>query len=539
MNTFGGYIINGKFTLLTQEKTHSKAYFQKENVELSLYCSGFFWKALDVKSLEKEKKLRSKALAKLLQEADGDFSGCLWEKDGQILHLFTDYTASGRLFYSQIPEGLVFANTMKQLCETLLHLGFPPQLHEESCYSLVTYGFCLGKTTPFVNVYQLRPHELFSFHAKENAISIENYEPSEYQKFKGSFSDAVHEFDTQFSKAIQDFSLLPFSNNITFLSGGLDSRMTLAAQMKCGILPDFALCFSEKNYEDEVISRKIAMDWEVPYHFIPLNGGEYLNNIDRLGLLSDGTCNYYGGIHMDHALDQSIHASEDTLLWSGQLGDGVLSNFTNSPLQSLPQISKMVELPDFHNKIAVYTQKHLGQYSSHEVMMLEEMCAKKVSIGGQVAKSFGVQVSPFMHKDVLKFIQSLPEAWKYQYRFYFVWLNTCHPNAAIHPWERTGIRPKNAADIIFAEKWNRQIKMRFRTLFSKAPVNMTLYSKYWREQKMIRDTYHEYFAKEIYRLDAFPELQNDVKILFRQKDFYRKAKAIHILSVCKNFIGLS
>ncbi len=95
-------------------------------------------------------------------------------------------------------------------------------------------------------------------------------------------------------------------------------------------------CFSQSNYLDETISRKIAEKFNFDYHFAPLDGGIFLKNIDKMVSISEGMVLYTGSIHVDFAMHGFIRNNLGLFIL-GKLDDGVLGGFNMIPMyKNLP-----------------------------------------------------------------------------------------------------------------------------------------------------------------------------------------------------------
>jgi asparagine synthase (glutamine-hydrolysing) len=130
-----------------------------------------------------------------------------------------------------------------------------------------------------------------------------------------------------------------------------------------------------------------------------------------------------------------------------------------------------------------------------------------------------------MSKKILEFAISLPEKWKINQKLYLDWLNQCMPNAADYIWEKTGMKPNAQWKSTIGPKVKKRISKygmpkSLRNLIKQVCILMSFIII----TRDIQNYYQNYYSDNIWRLENYPELKNDVRQLFEQKDFFRKAR---------------
>lgn len=144
-----------------------------------------------------------------------------------------------------------------------------------------------------------------------------------------------------------------------------------------------------------------------------------------------------------------------------------------------------------------------------------------------------------MSKKILEFAISLPEKWKINQKLYLDWLNQCMPNAADYIWEKTGMKPNAQWKSTIGPKVKKRISQIWNTKITKKPnkTSMYPYEFYYNNSRDIQNYYQNYYSDNIWRLENYPELKNDVRQLFEQKDFFQKSQGINILAIFKLFFN--
>ncbi|MBP6577268.1 MAG: hypothetical protein KA796_06600 [Chryseobacterium sp.] len=475
-----------------------------------------------------------------IKELDGEFRGFVWDKLNHKVFIFTNPTSTQRVFYTK-QNGQIFIDShLVRLTESLKKNNIPVTPNINNLYKLLTFGNMLENETPIENIFKILDGHYIEVDLKTKNILEEKYFDLEnVAYYKDSKEKAIQDLDAIFSENIaleyqKDTELN--SKHFTLLSGGLDSRIAMLYADKLDEKPDEAFCFSQSGYLDETISRQIAMDYKIPYTFQSLDGGSYLKYIDKLTKLSEGCGLFTGGIHIQYAFE-NLKNKDFKIVHSGSIGDGILGGFNTVPFRKKPGEFKIVVNPKFLPKVKSDFEKVLNQYESEELFYLRNVAYNRTVLGAQVIEQYAYQTSPFMSKTMLEFAISLPEKWKINQKLYLEWLNKFTPNASDYIWEKTGMKPNAQWKSTFGPK----VKKRFSKLWNAKitkqteKISMYPYEFYYYNSQEIQDYYQAYFKENIWRLENYPELKQDVEFLFEQKDFYQKSQGVNILAIFKLF----
>lgn len=485
-------------------------------------------------SLYQNKKIRS------IQELDGEFRGYIWDKTENKIFVFTNPTSTQRVFYTK-QNGQIFIDShLVRLNHSLKKNQIKTRPDVNNLYKLLTFGNMLENETPIAEVYKILDGHYIEIDLKHLSVKEETYFDLEnVDYYKSSKAHALKDLDSLFSENIlweyeKDDELA--SRHFSFLSGGLDSRMAVLYAEKLGQKPDEVFCFSQSEYLDHTISEKIARDYNIPYSFQSLDGGHYLKYIDELTTLSEGCGLFTGGVHIYYALE-NLRNKDFKLIHSGSIGDGILGGFNTAPYRKKPGEFKIVVNPRFLPKVQQDFQKVLKQYESEELFYLRNVAYNRTVLGAQVIQQYAYQTSPFMSKKMLEFAVSLPEDWKINQKFYLEWLNLFMPNAAQYQWEKTGMKPNAVWKNTIGTKVKKRISKIWNTKITHNinKTSMYPYEFYYYNSTEIQNYYTDYFQSNLWRLDHYPELKQDVEELFAETGFYQKTQAVNILAIFKLF----
>ena len=490
----------------------------------------------DFETLIQELYLHKKE--QIIKLFDGEFRGFIFDKLQNKFFVFTNVTSTQRVFYGKFNEEIFIDSSLVRLNETLKNKNVKTQADIESLYQLLCFSNLPERKTPILNINKLLDAHYLEIDCNDLKYSeIEYFKLSEIPYFSGTKEKAIDEIHDIFNDAIfmeyqKDTEL--GKDHLALLSGGLDSRVAMMYALKSNLKPGNALCFSQSDYLDHTISEKIAADYDIHYEFIPLNGGPFLKKIDELTEISEGMVFYTGGIHVHHAVE-NMQYENFGLFHSGQIGDGVLGGFNTKPRRKKPSTFKFVESSQFLPKVQNSLDEILKNYETEELFLYRNIAYNRTLLGAHVLQQKAYQSSPFMAKDFLKFAISLPEEWKFKHRFYLEWINKHCKEATKYRWERTLMKPNAHWKTNFGDQFLKKGFNFLNNKILKTPQNSSMYpyQYYYDNDVEIQAYYQKYFDENLYRIEDYKELFDDVVSLFQSDSFHLKTKAINILSIFK------
>lgn len=468
----------------------------------------------------------------------GEFRGFIYDKEEQKLIVFTNITSTQRVYYGKFGDTVVIDTSLIRLSETLKKndIGAEPDL--ESLYQLLCFTNLPEGKTPVQHIHKVLDGHFLNINLEEVSLNeVEYFNLSENARFSGNKNAAIDQIHEIFQESVlleYDKDTEYGTHHLSLLSGGLDSRVAMMYAFKNNRKPGNVLCFSQSNYFDQTISEKIAEDFDIHYEFIPLDGGKFLKEIDKLTEISEGMVLYTGGIHVQHAV-KNMQYENFGLFHSGQIGDGVLGGFNTEPRRKKPTSFKIAENLKFLPQVQSSLTGILNKYESEELFLLRNVAYNRTILGAHVFQQKRYQTSPFMTQDFLKFATSLPEEWKFNHRFYIEWISKHCKEATDYRWERTLLKPNAPWKTSFGDQF---IKRGFKILNEKVlktPQNSSMYPYqfYFDQDAQIQRFYQDYYDQNIHRIEEYPDLLKDVQELFQTNDFNLKSKAINILSIFK------
>lgn len=474
----------------------------------------------------------------------GSFSGLLYDKQENKWIIFTDHIGSKHIYYSTLRKSLFVSSEISELYALFRRHHINYSLDDQGAYMALSYGYMLDDRTLCKEIKRLVPGCYMTFH--DGDLSIHKYYslPEKYD-LSISEDDAIEGVDKLFRKAIQ----LQFEKDREYgykhlvgLSGGLDSRMTSWVANDMGYSNQLNFTFSESDYLDETIAKKIASDLKHEWIFKALDNGVFLSQIDKINEISGGHNTYYGLAHSYSAV-KYLNFKDLGILHTGQLGDVVISSF-----------AKRNRITLVHNGEGAHSKKLLCKLDcptpvlnppiEYEKNLMAERGFNGALNGNLIAQQFTETMSPFYDIDFMDYCLQIPLQLRINHNIYKKWIIRKYPDAANYIWESTNaLITKDKLSIKFkgkeipikripsliSEKFGMNQK-RTVTKFHMNPLD------YWYDTNPnIKEFQDFYFEQNIERLDLFPEIKSDVSNLYKTGTAFEKNQVLTLLSALNIF----
>lgn len=475
--------------------------------------------------------LFNKENSQFVSKLKGEFSGFIFEKISENLLVYNNQTATKQIFYSQIDNNFLIAPTLKSITSERLKAGFTNSLNLNATYNFLTYGGMIEEQTLVEEVYKLGAGEFLSFKNK-HLSKAKYYDYNEIEITIHNKEKAVKRIDEVFLHAIE----LEYQKDkeynydlLATLSGGLDSRMNVMLAHKMGFKPT-TFCFSQSNYLDEKIARKIANDLNLDFKFIPLDGGDYLKNLTNMVSINNGLQFYHGSAHYNFALHQ-LDLTNYGLMHTGQIGDGIFGGFVSNTKEK-NYLSKTVSTR-FINKTAI-KKSVLDTYRDEEVFKLYQRVFNLANFGSYMVEQHQTYlVSPFMDVDVIQVALAIDPKLKINQDIYLDWMNQLHPKVTNYIWERTGFKPNKKWKTSFSRYTKKIKKEFFNATHQEDKLSMNPLDYWLKNNKSIHEFYSRTFNTNKVLVEDNTELFKDINNLFTTGNLTEKALVLTLLEIVR------
>lgn len=480
------------------------------------------------------------------KEFRGSFSGLIFDKIKEELLVFTDHIGSKQIFYSLSSKGLLFSSTLNDIIATLKKGMIPYSLNISSAYALLSMGFFTGKHTILNEVEKLIPGHYLKYDGKNLSLH-QYYKLNNKPDMNICEHDAIEKLDALFCQALRrafEKDKEYGYKHLVALSGGMDSRITTWVAHTLGYSENIInMTFSQSNYLDETIPKKIASDLQHEWIFKSLDNGLYLKNIEETVYNSFGGSLYSGNAHAKSMMD-ILDFQNFGIVHSGQLGDVIVGTQCKSLSPS-----------SFFSKESIAYSPHLLQkipdsyfsfnYRNEELFKFYTRYFTGTNQGLLPLQRKSETYSPFYDVDVLNFCLTLPVEMRFSHNLYRKWIMKKYPAAADYIWEKTGY--KFCEPIVKIMNKNLILKrlpmMLLQKIFKKMGIQLrhSLQSKkhmnpfdYWyRTNIKLRDFMNDYYNKNIDLLSGNSELKKDCESLWKNYGTVEKTQVLTILGIMK------
>lgn len=465
----------------------------------------------------------------------GEFSGFIFKKETEELYTFNNQVASKKIFYTNFSETKVVSASIETISLYAKSCGHKLELNPSAAYELLTSGGMFENQTLINNVFRLQAGEYININ--EDELRVEKY--YDFNSIEYTINSKKKAF-TALSESFEEALKLQYQkdiqynyNHVATLSGGLDSRLNVMLSNRLNYKND-VFCFSQSNYADAKISKKIARDLNLKHTFIPLDGGNYLKNLRENNSICEGLIFYLSSAHFNFAL-KKIDLNNYGLIHTGQIGDGVLggliSNLSSkkkdfySKTLSNKLINKLDRAPGFENN-----------YKSDEIYQLYNRVFNITHSGSFVAEKYQTYlVSPFMDVNFMEVCFSIVPKLRYKQKLYVEWLNEKYPEIVKYTWEKTGFKPDNISNIYYS-KYTNKIKKEFYTLINRTDkLSMNPLDFWLKEGLDIQEFFNNSFYERIYLLENNVDLSNHVKKLYKLGNAIEKSMVLTLLDFINYF----
>ncbi len=471
-----------------------------------------------------------------VKQLRGDFSGFIYDKKADSWLIFTNQTGSKRVFVFENNNYLFFASDLNRIAALMSELNIPRKLNTEAAYSLLTSGFMLNEISFIEGVTRLLPGCYLEH--KNGKTTISNYfHLQNIERTTDSKAQIIEKVDALFRQAIKrEFEKDKEYNykHIATLSGGLDSRMTVLMAHKMGYTDQLNFTFSQANYLDEQIAKKIAIDHRHEFMFQSLDHGNYLRNIDEIVSYNDGMIIFSGGAHVLKSC-KNMNFDDYGLIHTGLIGDVVLGSYLSKPYTIKPMLSSGVYSSKLIHKAEKYIAGVQQDFESEELYKFYGRAFLGVMNGNYYLDVYSQSVSPFLDVDFLSYCYSIPDNLKFKQKIYIDWIAQKNKEFADYPWEKTGVSPLislNNRKYLAPGYYKRMSLKFFDKLSGKVKSGMNPYDYWLNNNKILAETFVNYFEKNLALIED-EELRNDCTWLFENGNWSERFQVLTLLSAIK------
>lgn len=491
----------------------------------------------------------SKDGVNFISKIKGVFSGFIFSKQTEVVHVFNDALGTKNIFYFYSPElGFAFSSEMHVLSKVLRENNIGLNYNTDAIYSLALYGQVFDDQTVVDEVNRLEYGTVLTFNLKTNDLNKQKYYFIDKPINRTiNLRDAISEIDRLMLKSVErewQKDLNENKNHLTLISGGMDSRVNALLACELGFEKINSYTYGAPNSSDVRISNNIAKENFYAHTQFNLNNGLYLCDaiMENYIIPSDGLSIYSPIATMQHALKR-MNFTDYGVLHSGQIGDTVNGSWFHENFDFLKNKDKigltggvkhkhlLEKIESLENVLNRYQNKNYELYS------YEQRQINGTLVGDRVASNYVDHISPFYDTELIDFMYSIPVEFKLNQKIYFNWLEEYHPKILKFEWEKIGVSPTNS----IKRKYGGLIKKYVnggKKYFNLPYDSMNPISNWIKQDKTIVETLDFIFESHI-NLISDKELKQDISLIYKDDifEFRNKFSAITVLLSLKLHFG--
>lgn len=404
--------------------------------------------------------------AKFVMEFKGVFSGFLLSKDEHKVFVFNDPLATKKIYYYHSPEhGFAFSSEMHVLSKYLRNNNVSLSYDYDGIYSLVLYGQMLNNFTVVEEIKALNYASVLVYDLQTKILKEDKYYTFKKNIVSQKLPEVIENVNALMEKAGSQEWEHDIDNNysehLTLISGGMDSRINALLAKNLGFSPIDGYTYGAPHSSDVKIAQKIAQENFYCHSQFNLNNGEFFtkNILENYIKPTDGLTHFTANAIIYNAFSRFNMQGYGTL-HSGQLGDTISGSFLKENFDFIGNSDKIgltgfVKDKELLRKISsLESLLHRYQNTDYEIFTFEQRQVRGTLLGDSVVSNFIDQVSPFYNLDLIKYLLTVPNEFKKDQKIFFSWLQEKHPNILHYEWEKLGLKPNSNFNI----KYGRLVK---------------------------------------------------------------------------------
>lgn len=462
------------------------------------------------------------------KEFRGSFSGIFINKKENKNIIYGDQIGSKLIFYYKCEKGIIIASEIKWILEILKINNLDYSLDKVGTYSLLTFGFMLSNFTLFSEIKKIFPGNYLEL--KDDSLIDKVFhrfvrkEMTEYNE-----KECVEKLDILFKKSTKyqidknkEYGYL----DLAPLSAGYDTRMMNLQLKEMGAEEIYNLTYSETDNNDEIIPKILARNWGNHFLFKALDNGKSLFYLDEAMERNMGMVYYAGGAQVYDSF-HLLNFDKFGIVHTGMLGDGypeysgkyIFGNWVTSKTL-LEKLKKLIpnNIYDEDGEIfTTYTRGFNGMNMGQPLLLQE----------------YTESYTPFQDIDWLEYYLTIPQEKRRNRYIQNIWMKEKFPIEASIPIN--GIKINEFKFNILGKKRTYKELLNYirKKIIKIERKGMNPFDYWYKNNNELRKFINNYYEENIFRLNNYPEIKNDVKKLFESKKIIEKIQVLSLLSALK------
>jgi asparagine synthetase B (glutamine-hydrolysing) len=396
------------------------------------------------------------------------------QRDFEKILIATDPFGLFPLFSFNDENSFVISTDLMGILQTNPELR--KNLNKQSIVEFVACHFIMENRTLFTNVNRLQEGSLYVFDSATNSLAFREWIDIPNDHIEEEVDYWIPEVSKKFNAALKKRIT---TSSGTFLSGGMDSRVILAAIPKKYRRQMKALTFGVEGADDTRIAKKVAKRYGIDLHHLVLDTDIFRENFLRHIWMSAGISNHmvapiapavsmlnverifdgfagdaqFGGGFHNQTLD--LELGQWPIEPSSYLLEKVIEKGYIRPLHEVADVIKDMNVDDFIPHLRKGIEGELGRFDQTYAptiifeMILFRMRVRGNTLGAHIsADAICPVMKPYYDLDFASTIIQIPPRLRRKHRFYNLFVKRVLPAALMDP----------TTTILPYERWSKSVR---------------------------------------------------------------------------------
>ena len=262
-------------------------------------------------------KLYEKYGIEFVEGLNSNFAGVVYERDENIITLFTDRLSARPIFYARPSEdSLVFSTALQSIAN---HHSHQLEFDRYGLYDFFKAGRVYGLKTVLNNVKQIHPGSIFKFDLDSGSYSNEIYWQPKHTPKNWSIEKCIDKFHDILKKVISEQTAEDLDYGL-MLSGGSDSRLIAT------LSPKTTTCYhmNEEMNNEAKTAKSVANELNLEFKFLERKDDYYFRVLEDTSKIS----NLNNWFEQGHAMGfiKNLRRYSNCIL-TGHYGDTILGHY--------------------------------------------------------------------------------------------------------------------------------------------------------------------------------------------------------------------
>ena len=439
----------------------------------------------------------------------GSFACVHVNKTENEIKIYNDQIGSHMLFWCQTKDNILVSSDIFELAQISGQSTPNPTFME----TILRHGYATDDSTMIIGIRRICAGECL--HVSNGIAQKETYYRFDNQPLHALNDETLAETNRLFRQAVQriiskneEYGLRQFYP----LSGGLDSRMVQIVARQLTKRPITNFTYSQTEHYDHLLPQQIAKFLGNKWTFLPLDGGNYLADIDSITHATQALINYNGPSEIYYCSTQ-FDWTDVGVVATGVNGDNIFSVETDH---------------------------------AHEIERLYSLSFAGNGLGSPlVLQQHTETYSPFCDVDVLEYVLHIPLRERWNYKFYDQWILRYYPEAT--QWDHKGelighrkiVLPIMGRNIPLCDLPKRFLFSVLKRLLIhdfyrlQEGASMTPYDTWIQNNPSLRKAIEQYYQQNKDLLRPYPDIAHRAEQIMHESAFYNQCAVLTIISAIR------